>query len=133
MSSEGGNNNNDGSKCQRDKRPPTEDQEAEEEQNETGDEITVNRVSSTQHGCRNNNKVITNTTKSNSNTMIIELPSFCTVSVPEFTPLGGSRPDAAVLACTAVWMEGEEEEEKKDAILPPDVLDTALAMLCAPP
>ena len=85
----------------------------------------------------------------------IHLPKFCTLIAPEFTPLGGSQPDAAVVACAAVWMEDEKEEEKrekeeekreekeeeekeakKDDVtplpLPPDVLDTALAMLCAP-
>ena len=47
---------------------------------------------------------------------------FCTACVPDFTPLGGSRPDAAVVACVAVWKEEEEAEE--DVVLPPDVLDT---------
>ena len=78
-----------------------------------------------------------NAANSNTNTTVnpsrlhINLSNFCTTSVPDFTPLGGSRPDAAVVGCTAVWME-EEEEAEKDVILPPDVLDTALAMLCAP-
>ena len=62
---------------------------------------------------------------------VIDLQKFCKQSVPEFRPLGGGRPDAAVVACTAVWME-EEEETKADVYLPPDVLDTALAMLCSP-
>ena len=53
------------------------------------------------------------------------------MTVPQFTPLGGSRPDAAVVACVAVCLE-EEEEAEEDIILPPDVLDTALSMLCAP-
>ena len=35
------------------------------------------------------------------------------------------------MGCVAVW-EQEEEEAKADVILPPDILDTALAMLCAP-
>ena len=70
-----------------------------------------------------------NATDSKTNT--IDVSQFCTVSVPDFTPLGGSRPDAAVVACVAVSEQGEEEA-KKDVILPPDVLDTALAMLCAP-
>ena len=59
------------------------------------------------------------------------LPEFCRAIVPDFTPLGGSRPDAAVVACTAVWME-EETEAQENTFLPPDVLDTAMAMLCAP-
>ena len=62
----------------------------------------------------------------------ISLLEFSQKQVPEFTPLGGSRPDAAVVACVAVWEE-EEEEAKEDVILPPDVLDTTLAMLCSPP
>ena len=62
----------------------------------------------------------------------LNLHHFCTMEVPDFTPLGGSRPDAAVVACVAVWEE-EEEEAKEDVILPPDVLDTTLAMLCSPP
>ena len=51
--------------------------------------------------------------------------------MPYFTPLGGNQPDAAVVACVAVWEE-EEEEAKEDVILPPDVLDTTLGMLCSP-
>ena len=62
----------------------------------------------------------------------ININRFCAMKVPDFTPLGGSRPDAAVVACVAVW-EQEEEEAKEDVILPPDVLDTTLGMLCAPP
>ena len=72
----------------------------------------------------------TNSSNSHINT-IIDIPKFCRTYAPDFTPLGGSRPDAAVVGCAAVWMEDEEEAEK-DVILPPDVLDTALAMLCAP-
>ena len=44
--------------------------------------------------------------------------------MPDFTSLGGCRPDAAVLGCAAMWLE-EEEEAKKDAVPRPDVLDTA--------
>ena len=60
-----------------------------------------------------------------------QLDVFCTNIVPDFTPLGGSRPDAAIVALVAV-RQGEEKEVEEDVILPPDVLDTALAMLCAP-
>ena len=67
--------------------------------------------------------------KSSSSTT--QLNVFCTTKVPYFTPLGGNRPDAAVVACVAVWEE-EEEEAKEDVILPPDVLDTTLGMLCSP-
>ena len=66
------------------------------------------------------------TTKAINSNIMINLNHFCTVNVPDFTPLGGSRPDAAVVACVAVW-------KKEDVILPPDVLDTSLGMLCAPP
>ena len=72
-----------------------------------------------------------NNDSNRSTNTIINLPEFCTFYVPDFTPLGGSRPDAAVVASTAVWME-EEKDAKEDVILPPDVLDTSLAMLCAP-
>ena len=74
----------------------------------------------------NNINNATNNTKTS-----IDLREFCTVTVPYFTPLGGGQPDAAVVACVAVWEE-EEKEAEKDVILPPDVLDTTLAMLCAP-
>ena len=59
-----------------------------------------------------------------------QLQRFCTFCVPDFTPLGGSRPDSAVVACafTSLYMD----ELREDVILPPDVLDTALATLCAP-
>ena len=60
----------------------------------------------------------------------IDLPRFCTVTAPDFAPLGGSRPDRAVLACAAMWVY--EGGLPGDVILPPDVLDTALAALCAP-
>ena len=93
----------------RDRSPPTKD-EGRDRGNGEGDETTQS---------------------TSNNTNIIDVRQFCTVSVPDFTPLGGSRPDAAVVACVAVW-EQEEEEAKEDVILPPDVLDTALAMLCAP-
>ena len=66
----------------------------------------------------------------NTNT-IFDISRFCTAKVPDFTPLGGSRPDAAVVGCVTMCME-EEEEAKNNVIFPPDVLDTALAMLCAP-
>ena len=58
------------------------------------------------------------------------LQAFCTDSVPDFTPLGGSRPDAAVVACASIKLFTERLAE--EVILPPDVLDTALATLCAP-
>ena len=61
----------------------------------------------------------------------IDLMRFCTTTVPHFTPLGGSRPDAVVVGCAVVWMK-DKERATEDVILPPDVLDTALAMLCAP-
>ena len=59
----------------------------------------------------------------------VELYFFCTNSVPDFTPLGGSRPDAAVVACAAVKLFTEAPE---DVVLPWDALDTTLAFLCAP-
>ena len=68
-----------------------------------------------------------------SNTMMstsIDLPRFCTETAPDFAPLGGSRPDLAVLACAA--MRVYEGGMPEDVILPPDVLDTALGTLCAP-
>ena len=71
-----------------------------------------------------------NSNIANTNTTV-DMWEFCRVSVPYFTPLGGSRPDAAVVACAAVW-EVEEKEVAVDVILPPDVLDVSLAMLCAP-
>ena len=43
----------------------------------------------------------------------------------DFSPLGGSRPDSAVLACAVMSL--------CDTYLPPDVLDVGLALLCAPP
>ena len=60
------------------------------------------------------------------------LQRFCKETVPEFTPLGGSRPDAAVVASAAVSLYTAVELLPWDVILPPDVLDTALAALCAP-
>ena len=65
----------------------------------------------------NNSNNATNTNN------IINLHHFCPMEVPDFTPLGGSRPDAAVVACVAVWEE-EAPEVKEDVILPRDVLDT---------
>ena len=69
------------------------------------------------------------TTKATNSDTIVNLHHFCRVNVPDFTPLGGSRPDAAVVACVAVW---KEEDVKEDVILPPDVLDTSLGC-CVPP
>ena len=60
----------------------------------------------------------------------INLTRFCTVSVPDFTPLGGSRPDAAVVGCAAISLYTGGLAE--GVIVAPDVLDTALGMLCAP-
>ena len=59
-----------------------------------------------------------------------QLQLFCTRCVPDFAPLGGGRPDTAVVACVAVslYVEGLPA----DVIMAPDVLDTALAVLCAP-
>ena len=48
----------------------------------------------------------------------------------EFTPLGGNRPDAAVVTCAAMVLY--EIGLLPDVIIPPDVLDVALAILCAP-
>ena len=59
-----------------------------------------------------------------------ELQLFCTKCVPDFTPLGGGRPDNAVVACVAVSLYAEGLPA--DVIMAPDVLDTALAVLCAP-
>ena len=61
----------------------------------------------------------------------VDLQQFCIATVPDFTPLGGSRPDAAVVACTAVSLF-TDGLIPRDVILPPDVLDTGLAFLCAP-
>ena len=61
----------------------------------------------------------------------VDLHQFCFASEPDFTPLGGSRPDAAVVACTAVSLF-TDGLIPRDVILPPDVLDTGLAFLCAP-
>ena len=60
----------------------------------------------------------------------IDLRRFCTECVPDFAPLGGSRPDVAVVGCAA--MSAYEGGLPRGVILPPDVLDTALAALCAP-
>ena len=60
----------------------------------------------------------------------MDLPRFCTECVPDFAPLGGSRPDWAVLACAA--MSVYEGGLPEGVIIPPDVLDTGLAALCAP-
>ena len=59
-----------------------------------------------------------------------DLVRFCRASVPDFNPLGGSRPDAAVLGCAAVSLY--TEGLGNDVIVAPDVLDNALAFLCAP-
>ena len=59
------------------------------------------------------------------------LQKFCATSVPDFTPLGGGRPDAAVAACAAVTLF-TNGFFPRDIILPPDVADTTLAALCAP-
>ena len=48
----------------------------------------------------------------------------------DFTPLGGNRPDAAVVACAA--MELYIGRLRRNVIVAPDVLDTALGILCAP-
>ena len=61
-------------------------------------------------------KVSGNTTNSN-----IDLTRFCIAAVPHFTPLGGSRPDAAVMACIAVW-----HQEKEYVIPPPIAVSNAM-------
>ena len=58
------------------------------------------------------------------------LQRFCKVRVPDFTPLGGNRPDAAVVGCAVMSLYSGRL--MKGVIVAPDVLDTALAMLCAP-
>ena len=60
----------------------------------------------------------------------VDLRQFCTVKVPDFTPLGGNRPDTAVVACVAVSLY--TDGLPGDVLVAPDVLDTALAMLCSP-
>ena len=50
--------------------------------------------------------------------------------VSDFAPLGGSRPDCALSACAATFFS--EEQLPVEAILPKDVLDVTLALLCAP-
>ena len=64
-----------------------------------------------------------------SNSSVTELPP-CKLSVPGFAPLGGSRPDAAVVACAAVGLYTGGLPE--GVVVAFDVLDTALAVLCAP-
>ena len=65
-----------------------------------------------------------NTDRSTTNTQHVPRP--CPFGALDFNPLGGSRADAAVVACSAVWMYDS------DVNLPPDVVDTSLTMLCAP-
>ena len=60
----------------------------------------------------------------------VDLRQFCTVKVPDFTPLGGNRPDTAVMACVAVSLY--TDGLPGDVVVAPDVVDTALAMLCSP-
>ena len=55
---------------------------------------------------------------------------FCQQKVPDFTPLGGSRPDAAVVACATVGLYTGGAGE--GVVLPHDVLAAALGALCAP-
>ena len=90
--------------------------------------IDNNKRSSIPNIAANNNRNYAR----NSNTSI-DLSEFCAMSVPDFTPQVCSRPDAAVAACVAVWEE-EEKEALTDVIPPPppEVLDIALAMICAP-
>ena len=66
----------------------------------------------------------------NGSCIAFNLPHFCKVRVPDFTPLGGSRPDAAVVGCAVMSLYSGGLAE--GVIVAPDVLDTALAMLCAP-
>ena len=54
----------------------------------------------------------------------MNLHNFCSMSVPDFTPLGGNRPDCAVVACALMSL--------CDSRLPWDVVDVGLAALCAP-
>ena len=58
------------------------------------------------------------------------LQNLCRTELRDFTPLGGNRPDAAVVACAA--MELYRRRLRRKVIVAPDVLDTALGMLCAP-
>ena len=67
---------------------------------------------------------------SSSTATCINMRRFCTECVPDFAPLGGSRPDGAVVGCAA--MSVYEGALSRGVIMPPDVLDTALAALCAP-
>ena len=60
----------------------------------------------------------------------IHTTAFCTDTVLDFAPLGGSRQDCAVVACTSLSMYIDGLAQ--DVILPTDILDTALAALCAP-
>ena len=60
----------------------------------------------------------------------LRLQRFCKSKVPDFSPLGGNRPEAAVAACAAISLYTSGLLD--DVIVAPDVLDTALAALCAP-
>ena len=62
----------------------------------------------------------------------LDLQGFCKNTVSDFTPLGGSRPDTAVVACAMISLHAEQLF-LRGVILPPDVLDTSLALVCAPP
>ena len=59
-----------------------------------------------------------------------QLHQFCMHAIPEFTPLGGSRPDSAVVACASMSLF--TDRLPLNVVLPWDVLETALAFLCAP-
>ena len=59
---------------------------------------------------------------------IRDLGSFCRETVPEFAPLGGGRPDCAVVMGQLV----SQYDTGSGCYLPPDVVDTGMAFLCAP-
>ena len=62
----------------------------------------------------------------------LDLQGFCKNTVSDFTALGGRRPDTAVVACAMISLHAERLF-LRGVILPPDVLDTSLALVCAPP
>ena len=64
----------------------------------------------------------------------MELDTFCNDIVPDFTPLGGNRPDCAVVIAAAVSLvmgDHGQQASSPSLLLPPDVVDTAMAVVCA--
>ena len=61
---------------------------------------------------------------------VTEKLDFSNVAVRDFAPLGGNRPEAVVVGCAAMSLYTGGLAVGVNVA--PDVLDTALAMLCAP-